>query len=327
MRWTSPLIALGLALAALALPFAALAQDEPYPSRAVRLIAAAGPGGNPDVLGRLLAEKFTTSMGKPFVVENMPGAGGVVAANLVAKGNPDGHLLMMGDSGALAINAALNPNLSYHPVKDFTPITALVTLPTIMVAHPSVPAATLAEFIALAKKEPGKLSFGSAGPGSIHHLTMAIFNDRAGIDLLHVPYRGGSAMVNGLLAGEIQVGWSGIPNVMELIAAGRLRAYCISILQRSPSVPQIPTCAELGQSGFDIATMMGLQAPAGAPAKVVARVQAEAAAAMREPAMAARMTQLGMVMQENGTAHYVKFMQDDLARYAAIVNKLNLQIK
>jgi len=133
--------------------------------------------------------------------------------------------------------------------------------------------------------------------------------------------------VNGLLAGEIQVGWSGIPNVMELIAAGRLRAYCISILQRSPSVPQIPTCAELGQSGFDIATMMGLQAPAGAPAKVVARVQAEAAAAMREPAMAARMTQLGMVMQENGTAHYVKFMQDDLARYAAIVNKLNLQIK
>jgi tripartite-type tricarboxylate transporter receptor subunit TctC len=324
MRWASALIATGLSLA---LPFAAVAQDEPYPSRAVRLIAAAGPGGNPDVLGRLLAEKFTTSMGKPFVVENMPGAGGVVAANLVAKGNPDGHLLMMGDSGALAINAALNPNLSYHPVRDFTPITALVTLPTIMVAHPSVPASTLAEFIALAKKEPGKLSFGSAGPGSIHHLTMAIFNDRAGIDLLHVPYRGGSAMVNGLLAGEIQVGWSGIPNVMELIAAGRLRGYCISILQRSPSVPQIPTCDELGQRGFDIATMMGLQAPAGAPAKVVARLQAEAAAAMREPAMSARMNQLGMVMQENGTAHYVKFMQDDLARYAAIVNKLHLQIK
>jgi tripartite-type tricarboxylate transporter receptor subunit TctC len=324
MRWASALIATGLSLA---LPFAAVAQDEPYPSRAVRLIAAAGPGGNPDVLGRLLAEKFTTSMGKPFVVENMPGAGGVVAANLVAKGNPDGHLLMMGDSGALAINAALNPNLSYHPVRDFTPITALVTLPTIMVAHPSVPASTLAEFIALAKKEPGKLSFGSAGPGSIHHLTMAIFNDRADIDLLHVPYRGGSAMVNGLLAGEIQVGWSGIPNVMELIAAGRLRGYCISILQRSPSVPQIPTCDELGQRGFDIATMMGLQAPAGAPAKVVARLQAEAAAAMREPAMSARMNQLGMVMQENGTAHYVKFMQDDLARYAAIVNKLHLQIK
>ena len=142
-----------------------------------------------------------------------------------------------GDSGALAINAALNPNLSYHPVKDFTPITALVTLPTIMVAHPAVPANTLDEFIALAKSQPGKMSYGSAGPGSIHHLTMAIFNDRVGIDLLHVPYRGGSAMVNALLTGEIQVGWSGIPNVMSLIEGGKLRAYCISILQRSPSVP------------------------------------------------------------------------------------------
>ena len=323
MRWTTAILAIG---AMLALPPAATAQDEPYPSRPVRLIAAAGPGGNPDVLGRLLADKFTQSLGKPFVVENMPGAGGVVAANLVAKATPDGHLLMMGDSGALAINAALNANLSYHPIKDFTPITALVTLPTIMVAHPSMPA-TLDEFIALAKKDPGKLSYGSAGPGSIHHLTMAIFNDRAGIDLLHVPYRGGSAMVNGLLAGEIQAGWSGIPNVMELIAAGRLRGYCISILQRSPSVPAIPTCDELGQKGFDIATMMGLQAPAGAPAKVVARLQAEAATAMREPAMAARMKQLGMVMEENGTAHYVKFMQTDMERYAEAVKKLNLQIR
>jgi tripartite-type tricarboxylate transporter receptor subunit TctC len=242
MRSISAVIAIG---AVLALSPAA-AQDEAYPSRPVRLIAAAGPGGNPDVLGRLLAEKFTQTMGKPFVVENMPGAGGVVAANFVAKAPPDGHVLMMGDSGALAINAALNPNLGYHPIKDFTPITALVTLPTIMVAHPSMPA-TLDEFIALAKKEPGKLSYGSAGPGSIHHLTMAIFNDGAGVDLLHVPYRGGSAMVNGLLAGEIQAGWSGIPNVMELIAAGRLRGYCISILQRSPSVAQIPTCDEVGQ--------------------------------------------------------------------------------
>ena len=141
----------------------------------------------------------------------MPGAGGVVAANLVAKAPPDGHVLMLGDSGALAINAALNSNLSYHPIKDFTPITALATVPTVFLVHPGVQANTLAEFIALAKKEPGKMSYGSAGPGSIHHLTMAIFADNAGIDLLHVPYRGGSAMVNGLLTGEIQAGWSGIP--------------------------------------------------------------------------------------------------------------------
>ena len=312
---------------ALALPAAAAAQDEPWPTHPVRLIAASGPGGNPDVLARLLAEKFANAFGKPFVVENVPGAGGIVAANMVAKAPPDGHVLMFGDSGAMAINPALNANLGYDPIKDFAPVTALVSLPTIMSANPTVPADTLADFIALAKKAPGKMSYGSAGAGSIHHLTMAIFADRTGIDLLHVPYRGGSAMVNGLLTGEIQVGWSGIPNVMALIESGKLRGYCISVLQRSPSTPAIPTCDELGHKGFDIATVMGLHAPAGTAPKVVARLQAEVATTMREPSMAARMKQLGMVMEENGTADYVRFMKYDMERYAEAVKKLNLQIK
>jgi tripartite-type tricarboxylate transporter receptor subunit TctC len=302
----------------------ARAQDE-YPTHPVRLIAPSGPGGNPDVLGRLLAEKFTAMFGKPFIVENVPGAGGIVAANTVVKAAPDGHVLMFGDSGSMAINPAINPSLGYDPIKDFTPITALVSLPTIMVANPSVAAATLDEFIALASREQGKLTFGSAGAGSIHHLTMAIFAERAGIELLHVPYRGGSAMVNALLTGEIQVGWSGIPNVMNLIEDGKLRGYCISVLQRSPSTPSIPTCDELGQKGFDIATVMGLQAPGGTAPKVVARVQSAAAAVMREPAMATRMKQLGMVMEENGTANYARFMKYDMERYAQAVKKLNLQ--
>jgi tripartite-type tricarboxylate transporter receptor subunit TctC len=202
---------------------------------------------------------------------------------------------------------------------------ALVSLPTILVANPSVPAATLDEFIALARQQPGKMSFGSAGAGSIHHLTMAMFADAAGIELLHVPYRGGSAMVNGLLTGEIEVGWSGIPNVMTLIEGGQLRGYCISVLTRSPSTPAIPTCDELGQKGFDIATVMGMQAPAGTSPKILGRLQAQAAAVMREPALAARMKQLGMVMEENGTANYVQFMKYDMERYARAVKKLNLQ--
>jgi len=320
------LATIGLALA-LAVPDAAMAQDEAYPTYPVRLIAPSGPGGNPDVLARLLADKFTTAFGEPFIVENVPGVGGIVAANMVAKATPDGHVLMFGDSGSLAINPALNPNLGYDPIKDFAPVTALVSLPTILVANPSVPASTLAEFVALARKEPGKLSFGSAGAGSIHHLTMAIFADRTGIDLLHVPYRGGTAMVNGLLTGEIQVGWSGIPNVMSLIEAGKLQAYCISVLQRSPSMPAVPTCDELGQKGFDVATVLGLQAPAGTPPKVIARLQAEAASAMREPTMATRMKQLGMVLEENGTANYVQFIKYDMDRYAQVVKKLNLQTR
>jgi tripartite-type tricarboxylate transporter receptor subunit TctC len=302
----------------------AMAQDE-YPTHPVRLIAPSGPGGNPDVLARLLAERFTTALGKPFIVENMPGAGGIVAANMVAKAAPDGHVLMFGDSGKPAINPALNPSLGYDPIKDFAPVTALVSLPTILVAKPSVPAVTLDEFIALARQQPGKMSFGSAGAGSIHHLTMAMFADAAGIQLLHVPYRGGSAMVNGLLTGEIEVGWSGIPNVMTLIESGQLRGYCISVLTRSPSTPAIPTCDELGQKGFDIATVMGMQAPAGTSPKILRRLQAQAAAVMREPALAARMKQLGMVMEENGTANYVQFMKYDIERYAQAVKKLNLQ--
>jgi tripartite-type tricarboxylate transporter receptor subunit TctC len=310
------------AVAVLASP--AMAQDE-YPTHPVRLIAPSGPGGNPDVLARLLAERFTTALGKPFIVENMPGAGGIVAANMVAKAAPDGHVLMFGDSGNMAINPALNPGLGYDPIKDFAPVTALVSLPTILVAKPSVPAVTLDEFIALARQQPGKMSFGSAGAGSIHHVTMAMFADAAGIKLLHVPYRGGSAMVNGLLTGEIEVGWSGIPNVMTLIESGQLRGYCISVLTRSPSTPAIPTCDELGQKGFDIATVMGMQAPAGTSPKILGRLQAQAAAVMREPALAARMKQLGMVMEENGTANYVQFMKYDMERYAQAVKKLNLQ--
>jgi tripartite-type tricarboxylate transporter receptor subunit TctC len=311
-----------IAIALLAAP--AMAEDE-YPTHPVRLIAPSGPGGNPDVLARLLAEKFTHSFGKPFIVENVPGAGGIVAANMVAKAPPDGHVLIFGDSGNMAINPVLNPGLGYDPIKDFAPVTALASLPTILVANPSVPARTLHEFIALAKQQPGKLTFGSAGAGSIHHLTMAIFAERAGIELLHVPYRGGSAMVNGVLTGEIQVGWSGIPNVMTLIAGGKLNGYCLSVLQRSPSTPSIPTCNELGQKGFDIATVMGMQAPAGTPAAIIARLQAQAAAVMREPEMAARMMQLGMILEENGTAKYAQFMKRDMDRYAVAVKKLNLK--
>ncbi len=324
MRLRSAILAIGVLLAT---PSGALAQSEPYPNRPVRLIAPSGPGGNPDVWGRVLSEKFTTILGKPFVVENMPGAGGVVAANVVARASPDGHVLMLTDSGALAINPALQTGLSYDALKDFTPITAIATLPTAFVVPPSLPVKTPAEFIALAKKDPGKLTYGSAGPGSIHHITMAEFADRNGLDMLHVPYRGGTQMVNALLAGEVQGGWSGIPNVRGQIEGGLLRALCVSILVRSPSLPNVPTCDEMGVKGFDIATMLGLAGPAGLPASVVATLQAETAKALRDPKVAERMVQLGVVMQENGTAHYQKFVRDDFERYGAIVRKLNLQIK
>ena len=298
-----------------------------YPSRPVRMIIPAAPGGNPDVLARMLAKKLADTFGRAFVVENMPGAGGVVAAEAVVKTLPDGYTLFFGDSGALAINVAVNPGISFHPLRDFTLITALASVPTVLVVNPSVPAASLQEFIALTKSRPGQLAFGSAGNGSIHHLTMAIFASRAGIELLHVPYKGGTALVAAVLGGEVQSGWSGIPNVLQAIRTGRLRALCISTARRSASVPDVPTAAELGFPGFDVATTIGLQAVAGVPPEIVARLQAAFAAALREPDIAERMSNLGMELAENGTESYVRYVGQDLERYAAAVKLLGGKVQ
>ena len=306
-------------LAAILLSASSAFGQEAYPTKSVRLIAAAAPGGNPDVLGRMLAAKLAEAFGRAFVVENIPGAGGVVAAELVARAAPDGHVLMMGDSGAMAINIALNPKVPYHPLKDFTLITALAAVPTVLVANPSVPASSLQDFIALAKSQTGRFSYGSAGNGSVHHLTMAVFASRAGLDMLHVPYKGGTALVAAVLSGEVQSGWSGIPNVLAHIRAGKLRVYAISTAQRSSTLPDVPTAAELGFPGFDIATVIGLQAPAGTPREVVARLQAAAAKALRERDVADRMANLAMGLRENGTEDYVRFVKADLERYSAAV--------
>jgi len=305
-------------LAALLLACAAV-QAQDYPTKSVRLIAAAAPGGNPDVLARMLAARLSDTLGKPFIVENVPGAGGVVAAEQVARANPDGHVLMLGDSGAMAINPALNSKLTYNPLRDFTLITALAAVPTVLVAPPNVPASTLAEFVALAKSKPGALSYGSAGNGSVHHLTMAVFASRAGIDLLHVPYKGGSALVAALLGGEVQAGWSGIPNVAPHIKSGKLKVFAISTEHRSSSLPDVPTAIEQGYPGFDIATVIGLQGPAGTPREVVARLQSAVAKIMRERDIAERMANLGMELREDGTESYARFMRQDMERYAQAV--------
>ncbi len=297
-----------------------------YPSKPVRMLVAAAPGGNPDVLGRMLADKLTTAFGgKTFLIENVPGAGGVLAAEMMAKSPSDPHLLMLGDSGAMAINLALTPNISYRPLQDFTPITALATVATVLVVHPSVNVSTLADFIKLAKDKPKVLNYGSAGQGSVHHLTMEVFASQTGTQFTHLPYRGGSALVAAVLNGEVQAGWSGIPNVMGPIGDGKLKVLCISTRERSSTLPNVPTAAELGVKDFDIATMIGLQTTAGVSADIVARLQQAVAKALREPDIVARMAQLGMDLKEDGTANYARFMREDIARYADAVKTAGLK--
>ncbi len=318
-------VAAWLAAVVLTLPSAAVAQTAAYPSRPVRMIIPAAPGGNPDLLARMLSQKLADAFGKPFIVENVPGAGGIVAAEMLAKAAPDGQTLMLGDSGALAINSALNSKLGYQPLRDFAPVTALMMVPTVLVVNPAVQANTLAEFIALAKAKPGSINYGSAGGGSIHHLTMAIFAARTGIEVVHVPYKGGTALVGGVLAGDVQAGFSGIPNVQQAIRAGRLRVLGISIGRRSASMPEVPTFNEQGIAGFDVATTIGMQVPAGTPKEIIARLQAVVARALRDKELAERMQNLGMELAENGTEAYAQFMREDLERYAAAVKAAGIK--
>ena len=210
----------GVAAIAAALCASTASAEDAYPTHPVRVIAASVAGGNPDVLARILSARLGELFNNPFVVEDVPGVGGVIAAKQTAAARPDGYTLGLNDSGSLGISIAMNPDANYT-LKDFTPITALARLPTILVIRPDVPANTRAEFVVLAKSKPGAMSFGSAGTGSIPQMTMIIFEKAAGNTLLHVPYRGGTGLVNALLTGEVDAGWSGIPNVVSLIKIGK----------------------------------------------------------------------------------------------------------
>jgi tripartite-type tricarboxylate transporter receptor subunit TctC len=316
---------LAVALLLISVPAQLLAQGSAsYPNKPIRIVIPAAPGGNPDVLARLLGQKLQPLLGVPMVMDNQPGAGGISAAINIAKSPPDGYVIFFGDSG-IVIGVAVNPSLPFNPLKDVTLITALAGLPTVLISPPSLPASTLAEFISLAKARPGQLNYGSAGVGSIHHLTMAVFQMETGVSMVHVPYKGGSPMVAAVMAGEVQAGFSGIPNVMQAFKAGKLKVFGISTLHRSKSLPDVPTLDEQGVKGFDVATMLGVQAPAGVPRDIVARLQSAIARALREPDIAERMVSLGMELAENGTENYVQYVKNEVQRYAAAVKAAGIK--
>ncbi|MDF2117181.1 tripartite tricarboxylate transporter substrate binding protein [Roseiarcaceae bacterium H3SJ34-1] len=303
-------------LAALVLMAPMAPAQTAYPTKPVKLLVPAAPGGNPDILARVLAQKLTAALGNSFFVENLPGAGGVVAAQATAKAPPDGYVLFLGDSGSLAISVATTPGLTYDPLKDFTPISALASVPTVLVINPELGIKDLPAFIAAAKQSPKKFNYGSPGIGSVHHLTMAVFAAQMKIDLEHVAYRGGTPMVDALLRREVQAGWSGIPNVMEPMRLGTLRGIAVSTAKRQPATPDIPTLAELGYGNFDIATMIGLLGPAGLAKPIVDKLQDAVAVVLRDPEMVSRLDSLGMTIGEQGSDAYAKFMKADVEKYA-----------
>ncbi|MBC5783822.1 tripartite tricarboxylate transporter substrate binding protein [Ramlibacter sp. USB13] len=252
----------------------ALAQGG-YPSRPVRIVVPFTPGGSSDVLARAIGTDLGRSLGQPVVIENVPGAGGSLGAEKVARSPADGYTLLMGHIGTLAVNPALYPKLGYDPVKSFAPVAWVARVPNILVVNASVPAKDLKEFVALARSQPGKLAYGSGGNGSAAHTTMEYLKLQAGISLLHIPYRGTAPSVTDLLAGQVQALFTGVPALLPHIRAGKMRALAVSSPKRLAVLPDVPTVAESGlpgTKGFEADQWYGIVAPAGTPADVVARL-------------------------------------------------------
>ena len=312
-----------LAFFTFAISLGTLAQDT-YPAKTVRVIAPAAPGGNPDVLGRMLGARLADMFGKPFVVENVPGAGGVVAAELLAHAAPDGHVLLLGDSGNLAINPVLQPKLNYSPLRDFAFITALAALPTIMVAPASLPANSLAEFVAAAKAKPGALSYGSAGTGSIHHLTMAVFASRAGIEMLHVPYKGSAGAITGLLSGDVAIMFNALHAVLPQVKAGKINAIAVGGPKRSRVAPDIPTIAESGYPDFDVDFWYGLLVPAATPKDIIAKLNQDITQILNTPEMRETLSSQGLEPVTSTPEQFGALIRSDLARWANVVKSAGI---
>ncbi|MCX7366765.1 MAG: tripartite tricarboxylate transporter substrate binding protein [Alphaproteobacteria bacterium] len=308
---------LGALAASSALPAAA---QTSFPSKPIRLIVPHAPGGNSDTFGRILAQKLGERLNQQVVVENRPGAGGTVGSALVSKSSPDGYTLVVADNGTHAIAPTLyGTKLAYDVFKDFTPITLAATFPTVIIMHPSVPAQNVKEFVALAKSQPGKLTYSSAGTGNGSHLTVELFRAAAGgLEMVHVPYKGGAPAVQALLAGEVQLSSVSVNTAMPHILAGKVRALGIASAKRSPALPDVPTFVENGIL-FDGDSWLAIMGPPAIPADVAAKLNQEIAATLRQPETQERLARLGLEVVASPQAGLTEVLQRDVAKWGKAV--------
>src|SRR5205085_4512805 len=258
-------------------------EAQTFPAKPVKLVVPFPPGGPLDAAGRAIADKLTQTWGQPVVVDNKPGAGGNIGADLVAKSPPDGYTVVMGALSTHAVNPSLYPTMPYDAAKDFAPITLVAVTPNVLVVNPSLPVHSVKELIAYAKANPGKLSFGSGSNGSAGHLAGELFKVDAGVDMTHIPFKGGAPATQALLAGDTQLMFDNLANAMPQVKAGKLRALAVTTAERSKLAPDLPTMAEAGLRGFDISTWFGLLAPAGTPPDVIARWNADVTRILAAP--------------------------------------------
>ncbi len=315
-------IAVGFVLAALL----AGAQAQNYPSRPIRFIVPIAAGGGADLVARVIAERLSRNLGQQVVVENRAGGGTVIGAELVARSPADGYTWLLGTATSHAINASLVKKLPYDPVKDFAPIALVAVLPQIIVIHPALPAASLKDFIALAKKRPGEILFGSPGNGSNNQLGAEMLNIVAGIKTLHVPYKGAGPAITDLLAGHLQFMFTTIPPALPQVKAGRLRALAVAGAKRSALLPELPTTAEQGARGVEAASWNGILLPAGVPRDIITRLHAEIGVVMKQPEVIERLAGAGVEAAMTSPEEFAAYIESETARYAKVVKSSGARV-
>mgnify|MGYP002780956085 CR=1 FL=1 len=312
------------AAAAALLPAAAAANT--WPTRPLRLVVPFPPGSASDILARSVAARMSETLGQTVVVENRPGAGGTIGTDAVAKAAPDGHTLLMA-TAAHTITAATFERVPFDARRDFAPVARLIATPLLLVVHPEVRANTVAELVALARAEPGRISFASSGNGTSHHMASEFLKLAAGIDILHVPYRGSAPAQVDLVAGRVQMMFDNIVAVLGHVRAGRLRPLAVSSLARSAILPEIPTVAESGFPGFEVNAWFGIMAPAGTPREVIDRLTTASIEAVRRPETAERLVSEGATIVAEGPEAFASFVNADLARWERVARDGNIRVE
>lgn len=312
-----------LIASALAAPGTATAQN--YPTRPIRIVVVSTPGGSVDTLARTVGPKLAERWNQQVLVDNRPGAGGAIAAEIVAKSPPDGYTLIMGTVASFATNVSLRKSLPYDPVKDFSPISLVATQNLMLLIHPSVPAKSVRELTAIAKKQPGVLSFASAGNGTGGHLSGELYKMLAGVDLLHVPYKGVQPALIDVVSGQVSMTFASIISAMPQVKNNRLRPLAVTGARRSPAAKDLPTMIEAGVKGYESATWYGLLAPAGTPADIVNKLSTEVVAILKSPEMNDRLSKEGADPVGNTPAEFARHIQAEIEKWRKVIQAAGIR--
>lgn len=297
------------------------ADAQTYPAKPIRLVTPYAPGGTADILSRVVGRKLSEAWSQQVVIDNRPGASGMLGADIAAKAPPDGYTILMAYVAEIAITQSLFRSMTYDPVKDLAPVTLAAVTPMIFVVHPSLPARNVSELVALAKSRPGQLPYASAGNGSPAHLAFELLQRSARIEITHIPYKGAAPALTDLLGGHVVMFFSGMPPAMPHVKAGKLRAIAVSTAKRSPAAPEVPTVAESGVRDFDISTWFGVFAPAATSKDIIGKLNAEISRALTLPDVRERLAREGAETAPNSPEQFGKFIQSEIAKFARIIRE------